>query len=141
MVTNFNDQYQSHFSNNQHYGCARARLFNNYILAILILCVTHAQEFILSFLKTLQNSFMRIFWEARLIHNIMVQMIPQKFSTSAAAMAIIHAEKRAFRPLFAFPRLRLRNIQNNRHAVLIVRPDEAMVGVRGIAANHAVALV
>lgn len=53
-------------------------------------------------------------------------------------MSIINREKTAARPLFRLPELRLNDIQNDRHPVLIVRAHHSSMRIGSICDNHAV---
>lgn len=55
--------------------------------------MTQFQEFILSLLEPIPNSFLRIVWEARIPNNKLMKIVPEELSTFRSAMAIINAEE------------------------------------------------
>lgn len=55
-------------------------------------------------------------------------------------MAVIDPEKRALRPVLALFGLRLHDIENDRHAVFVVVPDDPLVGIGRIRRDYPVAL-
>lgn len=60
----------------------------------------------------------------------MVKVVSEKVSTCVATMAIENGEKRALGPSLAGLLNWLLDVQNNRHPVFIVAPDNSLVGVR-----------
>jgi len=69
-----------------------------------------------------------------------MQLVSQEVSASRAAMTIIDGEEGAPGPVLDLLELRLDDIQDDGHTVLVVVPDDALVRVGGVAADHAILL-
>lgn len=61
-----------------------------------------------------------------------MQVISQELSTQMSAVSIINAKEGALGPCLMLPVLRFDYIQNYGDAVLIISPDEALIGIRGV---------
>ena len=67
-----------------------------------------------------------------------MQVISQELSAQVSAVSIIHAKEGALGPCLMLPVLRFDYIQNYGDAVLIISPDEALIGIRGVCPNDPV---
>lgn len=60
-------------------------------------------------------------------------MISQKVCTTWAPMTIVNSEKRAFWPFFTLRSIRrFHNIKNNRHSILIVASNDALMSINSV---------
>ncbi len=72
-----------------------------------------------------------------------MQTLLQEVSTGTPAMAVVDREIGTFRPILTVRHLfccRLRHVQNDRHAILVVTTLDALVGVRCIGNDKTVGL-
>ena len=72
-----------------------------------------------------------------------MQVVSEEVSANGTAVSIINSKEGAFRPLLTLVILRFRfhNIQNDCDPILIIITDDALIRIRAIARNQAVALI
>lgn len=92
--------------------------------------------------KAAFNSLHRVLGELFVLNHEVVQVIAQIVSTRRAAVAIEHAEEADLGPLDVELGLVLRfqDVENNADAVLIVLPNNALIGVGRVTLNDATLL-
>ena len=67
-----------------------------------------------------------------------MQLVPEEVGAGGAAVPIIHCKEGASGPVLDLFEFRFDNIENDGHPVLIVVPDNALVRVGRVAADHSV---
>ena len=112
-------------------------LYNCHRSSSLILRLAHLQEPCLSFCKPSLNSLLRLPREAFLFNDKVVEIVSEEFSASTASMAIVYPKERASGPHFLLSMLRLDDIQNDRHSILIIVPLNTLMCVSRVTRNQA----
>ena len=69
-----------------------------------------------------------------------MQVIPQKFSARTSTVTVIYAEEGALRPRLRLSVFRLNYIQNYANSVLVIVPNQALIGIGGIRSDDSVSL-
>jgi hypothetical protein len=59
-----------------------------------------------------------------------VEVVSQEISASSSTVPVVDPKERTFGPLFIYPLWWFDDVQDNRHPVLVVVPDDALVRVR-----------
>ena len=78
--------------------------------------------------------------EGRLADDVMMEMISKKISTDLSSMSIVNGKIGTLGP-WDIVLKRVFNIKNDRDAVLIVRPNNSLVGISGVGFNNSDLLV
>lgn len=117
--------------NSKYNYCASSRFINSWSL------ICHFQEGIFSYSAAFLKSFHRIWREARLFGNNLMQIIFQKISTITSSMTIINCKERAFRPISNIWSLnRSIYIQNNRYSIFIIISLYSLMSISRITSNE-----
>lgn len=82
----------------------------------------------------------RIAGEAVLFDHEVVQLVPKKLGALLTSMPVVDAKEAAFWPGFVFPVLWFGDIEDDRHSVFVVVPDQTLVGDGGIRPHDPVPL-
>jgi len=103
-------------TNDQNDNGARAASVNN-----LTIFNGLQSELFLSDLETALDCLLRVVWEVGVFDDELMQVVAQKISTIDPPMTVVNPEKGTFRPrLREIISLGVRNVQNNRNAILVV---------------------
>jgi len=84
----------------------------------------------------------RVLWEIVVLNDELVEVVPEELCALAAAMAIIDPEEGALGPAVLLHVLAfgLHYVQNDGHPILIIVPNDALVGVGSVGGDDAVPL-
>lgn len=118
----------AHITNDQDDNCAGAASVNDNLGTIVIPSLTHGQELFLCHPEATNDGFFGIAGEAVLLDDEVVQLVPEEFRASVSSVPIVHTKETALGPLLILPVSWLRDIQNDRHSVLVVVSDETLIG-------------
>ncbi len=99
------------------------------------------QERLLGCHETSSYCFFRVLWKRRLLDDKLMQVISQEVSTSSTTMSIENSKEGALGPLLTLSWMRLQDVENDAHPVLIVISNDTLVCVCSIRSNNAILLV
>jgi len=123
-------------SNYQQNNSARSRFFRT---SLLLSCTINKHTFCL--FKPFSYCFFRIMRKSRLFNDKLMQIVPEKISTSCSSVSIKHSKKWTFRPFFSLPWMGLQNIKNYADSVFIVVPNNPFIRICSICPYNSVFLI
>lgn len=116
--------------NSKYYNCTGSRFINSWSL------ICHFQKGIFRQSAAILNSLQRIWREARLFCDNLMQIIFQKVSTITSPVAIINPKERTFWPISDIRSfLWFINIQNNWNSIFIIISLNSLMSIGRIACN------
>jgi len=100
----------------------------------------HEKESVFSVLETFDYGLPGIPWEAVLLDDKVVELITEELGAQVASMAVVDTKEAALGPIFFLSVLGLRDVENNRHAVLIIVPNQSLISNSRISSYNSISL-
>jgi hypothetical protein len=143
-VNHVNDIIDNHDHRSAWTRPLRAHLLAwHHVLGPLVGSLNECQKVLFALPKAFHDGLPRILWELVILHHIIVQVIPEIVGTSCPSVSVENAKEADLRPLNIqlFLALRLQNIQDDAHPVLVVFSDDALVSVGCVRFDHSTFLL